>query len=47
MPKEIVTSFRIDEELWRETKIHAVKNGITLKELLERLLREELKKTEK
>lgn len=47
MGKEVVTSIRIDEDLWKEVKIHAVKESMTLKELLERLLREELKRTKK
>ena len=47
MGKETVTSIRIDEELWKEAKICAVREGITLKELLERLLKEELKKRSK
>ena len=42
MSKDVVTSFRIDAELWKETKIYAIKNEISVKELLETLLRAEL-----
>jgi len=41
--KDIVTSFRVDEELWREARAYAVRHGITVKQLLEFLLRKELK----
>ena len=44
MGKEIVTSIRIDEDIWKKAKIIAIEEGITLKELLERLLKEELKR---
>lgn len=47
MGKEIVTSIRIDGELWKEAKLYAVKNDITLGELVERLLRQELEKSKK
>ena len=42
--KQIVTSIRVDEDLWKEAKIYAVKKGITLAELLNKLLRRELEK---
>lgn len=38
----MVTSFRVDAELWKEAKIYAIKNEITIKELLEILLKMEL-----
>jgi len=47
MPKQIVTSIRVDEELWKEAKIYAVKKGITLAEFLNELIREKLEKTQK
>ena len=47
MGKQIVTSIRVDEDLWKEAKIHAVRKEITLTELVERLLREELGKSKK
>lgn len=43
MAKDIVTSFRVDEQLWRNARIYAIKNGLTMKKLLETLLRMELK----
>ena len=45
MGKDVVTSIRIDGELWKEAKVYAVKNDITLGELVERLLRKELGKS--
>ena len=47
MGKEIVTSIRIDKDLWKKAKILAIEEGTTLKELLERLLKEEIKKGSK
>lgn len=40
--KEIVTSIRVDEQLWKEAKIYAIKRGISLAELLNELLQREL-----
>lgn len=42
--KQIVTSIRVDEKLWKEAKIYAIKKGITLAELLNDLIRRELEK---
>lgn len=47
MGKQIVTSIRVDEKLWKEAKIYAIKKGITLAELLNELLRRELGDKEK
>lgn len=44
MSKQIVTSIRIDEELWKEAKKHAIDSDISLAELVEKLLKEELEK---
>jgi predicted DNA-binding ribbon-helix-helix protein len=44
MPKQVVTSIKVDEELWKEAKIYAIKKGITLAELLNELLKKELEK---
>lgn len=41
---KMVTSIKVEDELWREAKIHCIRRGITLGELLERLLKEELKR---
>jgi hypothetical protein len=43
MGKDVVTSFRVDEELWRKSRVYAIENKITMKELIETLLRMELK----
>ena len=43
MGKEVVTSFRVDEELWRKVRVYAIENGLTVKKLLETLLKLELK----
>jgi len=43
MGKDIVTSFRVDEELWKKTRIYAIENGLTVRKLLETLLKMELK----
>jgi len=45
--KETVTSIRVDEELWKEAKIHAIKKGMTLAEFLNELIRKELEKDRK
>jgi post-segregation antitoxin (ccd killing protein) len=37
------TSIKIDPELWKETKKLAIDKGINISELLENLLRKELK----
>jgi predicted DNA-binding ribbon-helix-helix protein len=42
MGRDVVTSFRVDEELWREVRAYAVRHGITVKQLIEFLLRKEL-----
>lgn len=47
MPKQVVTSIRVDEELWKEAKIYAIKKGLTLAELLDQLIRDELEKNKK
>lgn len=41
MPKES-TSIRVDKDLWVEAKIHAIKKGMTMTDLIEKLLRKEL-----
>lgn len=33
--KQLITSLRIDSELWKEAKIQAIKHDMTLTELLE------------
>jgi predicted DNA-binding ribbon-helix-helix protein len=41
----VVTSIRVDDELWKEAKIYAIRKGITLTELIEGLLKDELIKS--
>jgi predicted HicB family RNase H-like nuclease len=41
--KEIVTSLRVNPELWKLAKIEAIKQGITLGELVDKSLKRELK----
>lgn len=43
MANDVVTSFRVDEELWHKARVYAVENKMTVKELIENLLRLELK----
>ena len=40
----VVTSIRVDDDLWKEAKIYAIRKGISLTELIERLLKKELRK---
>jgi len=47
LSKQTVTSIRIDEELWKEAKIHVIRKGTTLTDLLEKLLKEELQRSKK
>jgi len=42
MAKDVVTSFRVDEELWTKARIYAIENGLTMKKLLEALIKMEL-----
>ena len=38
------TSLKIEEELWKEVKIYCIKNNIEISELVEKLLKKEVKK---
>lgn len=38
------TSLKIDENLWKEVKIHCIKNDIEISEYIEELFKEDLKK---
>lgn len=40
----VVTSIRIDPEIWREARVYAIKNGLTVGVLVEKLLKKEIKK---
>jgi len=37
--KQLVTSLRIDPEIWKEAKVQAIKNDMTLTELVEEAIR--------
>jgi hypothetical protein len=39
---KVITSLRVDDELWKKAKIHAIEKNETLTDMLERLLKEEL-----
>lgn len=41
------TSIKIDKELWKEAKKYCIDKNITLSELIEKLLKQELKKGSK
>jgi predicted HicB family RNase H-like nuclease len=41
--KEIVTSLRVNPELWKLAKIEAIKQGMTLGEFVDKSLKRELK----
>jgi hypothetical protein len=41
--KRVTTSIKIDPKLWKEVKKYCIDKGITISELLERLLKQELK----
>jgi len=43
MAKDVVTSFRVDAQLWKNARIYAIENNLTMKKLIETLLRTELK----
>lgn len=43
MTKDVVTSFRVDANLWKKARIYAIENGITMKMLIETLLKMELR----
>lgn len=42
--KRITTSIKIDPNLWKETKIQAIKDEITVSELLEGAIRDYIKR---
>ena len=45
--KQIVTSLKVDPDLWKEAKIEALKNDITLGELIDQAVRDWIKKHRK
>ena len=44
---QVVTSLRVDPELWKKAKMKALENDITLGEVIDEALREWIKKQEK
>ncbi len=42
MAKDLITSFRIDSDLWKKARIYALENGISAKDLVETLIKREL-----
>ena len=38
------TSIKIDPELWKEAKIHAIRRGVSVSELVELALRNEMER---
>lgn len=42
--KRVTTSIKFDPELWKDVKIHCIKQGIDISDYLEELVRKDLKK---
>ncbi len=42
MGKDTPTSIWIDEDIWKEAKKYAIDKGVTMKQLIESLLKKEL-----
>ena len=40
---QVVTSLRVDPELWKEAKIESIRRGTTLTSLIDKAMRKELK----
>jgi hypothetical protein len=47
MGQTTVTSVKVDEEVWKEAKIQAIRDGITLQDVLNRALTEWLERQRK
>ena len=41
---KVVTSIRVDDELWKRARIHAIENDETMTDMIERLLKKELER---
>ena len=41
---KVITSVRVDDQLWKRAKIHAIQNDETMTDMIERLLRKELER---
>jgi predicted DNA-binding ribbon-helix-helix protein len=44
MATDIVTSFRVDSELWKKVRIYAVEHDLTINEFIENLIIQDLLK---
>jgi negative regulator of replication initiation len=44
---KVITSIRVDDELWKKARIHAIENGETMTDMLERLLQCEVTRRKK
>ena len=44
MGKQIVTSVKVDQEIWKRAKIEAIKQGMTLADFLNKSIEDALKK---
>ena len=42
MSNDIITSFRVDSELWKKARIYVVEHEITIRNFIESLIRQEL-----
>lgn len=45
MGKQIVTSIKVDEDIWKKLKIAAIENGVTAAEFLNKAIEDALKKS--
>ncbi|MCE2505477.1 MAG: hypothetical protein J4F36_03160 [Nitrosopumilaceae archaeon] len=45
MGKKVVTSIKVDEDVWKKAKIEAIKRETTVTDLLNHALEQELKKS--
>jgi predicted transcriptional regulator len=43
---KMVTSIRVDDELWKKARIHAIEKGETMTDMMERLLKREIERRE-
>ena len=44
---KVITSIRVDDELWKKARIHAIENGETMTNMIERLLSKEIERRKK
>jgi predicted transcriptional regulator len=41
---KMVTSIRVDDDLWKKARIHAIQNDETMTDMVERLLKKEIER---